>query len=53
MKGQDWDVQIGWVEDVLRSRDDFDRAMLSAVKAKAAELSLERGAEATVMSKVR
>jgi hypothetical protein len=53
MKGQYWDVQIGWVEAVLRSRDDFDRAMLSAVKAKAAELSLERGTEATVMSKVR
>lgn len=53
LKQQYWDVQIGWVEAVLRSRDDFDRAMLSAVKAKAAELSLERGAEATVMSKVR
>jgi hypothetical protein len=53
LKGQYWDVQIGWLEAVLRSRDDFDRAMLSGVKAKAAELSLERGAEATVMSKVR
>lgn len=35
------DVQIGWVEAVLRSRDDFDRAMLNAVKAKAAETSIE------------
>ena len=35
------EVQIGWVEAVLRSRDDFDRAMLNAVKAKAAEASTE------------
>jgi exocyst complex component 3 len=31
------DVHIGWVEAVLRTRDDFDRSMLNAVKAKAAE----------------
>jgi hypothetical protein len=35
------EVQIGWVEAVLRTRDDFDRAMLNAVKAKAAETSIE------------
>jgi exocyst complex component 3 len=33
------DVHIGWVEAVLRTRDDFDRSMLNAVKAKAAETS--------------
>ncbi|OQO12861.1 hypothetical protein B0A48_02325 [Cryoendolithus antarcticus] len=47
-----WDVQMGWIEAVLRSRDDFERAMLAGVKARAAEMSGERGAE-TVMSKVR
>ncbi|KAF1829989.1 exocyst complex component Sec6 [Decorospora gaudefroyi] len=31
------DVTISWVEAVLKTRDDFDRAMLNAVKAKAAE----------------
>lgn len=52
MKVQYWDVQIGWVEAVLRSRDDFDRSMLSAVKGKAASMSVDRGLE-TVMSKVK
>ncbi|KAF2708460.1 exocyst complex component Sec6 [Pleomassaria siparia CBS 279.74] len=47
-----WDVQIGWVEAVLRSRDDFERSMLNAVKAKAAEVDVERGME-TIMSKVK
>lgn len=47
-----WDVQLGWVEAVLRSRDDFDRAMLSAVKSCAAGMNVERGME-TVMSKVK
>lgn len=51
-KGEYWDLQLSWVETVLRSRDDFERSMLSAVKAKAAELNVEFGAE-TVMSKVR
>ncbi|KAF2190572.1 exocyst complex component Sec6 [Zopfia rhizophila CBS 207.26] len=51
-KYQYWDVQIGWVEAVLRSRDDFERSMLNAVKAKAAEVSVERGME-TIMSKVK
>ncbi|KAK6393225.1 ATP synthase F0 subcomplex subunit OSCP atp5, partial [Oleoguttula sp. CCFEE 5521] len=44
-----WDVQMGWIEAVLRSRDDFERAMLAGVKARAAEMSGERGAE-TVMT---
>ncbi|WEW60849.1 SNARE-binding exocyst subunit S6 [Emydomyces testavorans] len=51
-KTEYWDLQIGWVEAVLRSRDDFERSMVSAVKAKAAELSVERGAE-TIMGRVR
>ncbi|KAI9038913.1 SNARE-binding exocyst subunit SEC6 [Aspergillus affinis] len=51
-KTEYWDLQLSWVESVLRSRDDFERSMASAVKAKAAELSVERGME-TVMGKVR
>ena len=47
-----WDVQIGWVEAVLRARDDFERSMLNAVKAKAAEVDVQRGME-TIMSKVK
>jgi len=52
MKTQYWDVQIGWVEAVLRTRDDFDRSMASSVKSSAAALYVERGPE-TVMSKVK
>ncbi|KAF2199612.1 exocyst complex component Sec6 [Delitschia confertaspora ATCC 74209] len=51
-KMQYWDVQIGWVEAVLRSRDDFERSMLNAVKTKAAEVEVERGVE-TIMSKIK
>ncbi|PLB54973.1 putative exocyst complex component Sec6 [Aspergillus steynii IBT 23096] len=51
-KTEYWDLQLSWVETVLRSRDDFERSMASAVKAKAAELSVERGME-TLMGKVR
>lgn len=47
-----WDLQLTWVEAVLRTRDDFERSMISAVKAKAAELSVERGME-TLMSRMR
>lgn len=47
-----WDLQLSWVEAVLRTRDDFERSMISSVKAKAAELSVERGME-TIMSRVR
>ena len=47
-----WDLQISWIESVLRSRDDFDRSLLSSVKAKAGELSVERGVE-TIMGKVK
>ncbi|KAJ5093248.1 hypothetical protein N7456_009109 [Penicillium angulare] len=47
-----WDLQLSWVEAVLRTRDDFERSMISGVKAKAAELSVERGME-TIMSRLR
>ncbi|KAK4634542.1 Exocyst complex component sec6 [Fulvia fulva] len=52
MKTGYWDVQIGWVEAVLRSRDDFDRGMLSSIKNTAANMSVERGPE-TVLGKVK
>lgn len=51
-KAEYWDLQMGWVEAVLRARDDFERAMLSGVKARAAQLVVDRGAE-TIMSKVK
>lgn len=47
-----WDLQLSWVEAVLRSRDDFDRSMLNAVKARAAQIDVTRGPE-TYMSKVK
>ncbi|KAM7193400.1 exocyst complex component sec6 [Naviculisporaceae sp. PSN 640] len=47
-----WDLQISWVEAVLRSRDDFERSMLNAVKARAAQMDVVRGVE-TIMSKVK
>ena len=52
LKHEYWDVQMGWVEAVLRARDDFDRAMLNAVKARAAAIDVSRGSE-TIMSKVK
>ncbi|KAI9849027.1 MAG: SNARE-binding exocyst subunit S6 [Sclerophora amabilis] len=51
-KTEYWDLQISWVEAVLRARDDFERSMLNAVKSKAAVLNAVRGPE-TVMSKVK
>ncbi|KAL8717321.1 MAG: hypothetical protein Q9225_005427 [Loekoesia sp. 1 TL-2023] len=51
-KREYWDLQMGWVESVLRARDDFDRGMLGAVKGKAGEVYVERGPE-TIMSKVK
>ncbi|KAF1989045.1 exocyst complex component Sec6 [Aulographum hederae CBS 113979] len=47
-----WDAGIGWVEQVLRCRDDFDRGMLNAVKARAAAMEVVRGPE-TIMGKVK
>lgn len=51
-KKEYWDLQLSWVEAVLRTRDDFERSMITSIKAKAAELSVERGVE-TIMSRVR
>lgn len=51
-KREYWDVQMSWVESVLRARDDYDRGMLSGVKAKSSEVYVERGLE-TIMSKVK
>ncbi|KAJ5125997.1 hypothetical protein N7526_008174 [Penicillium atrosanguineum] len=51
-KNEYWDLQLSWVEAVLRTRDDFERSMISSIKAKAAELSVERGTE-TIMSRLR
>ncbi|TVY81886.1 Regulator of drug sensitivity [Lachnellula suecica] len=45
-----WDLQLSWVEGVLRARDDFDRSLLNAVKARAAQIDVVRGME-TIMSK--
>lgn len=47
-----WDLQLSWVEGVLKTRDDWDRAMISAVKQAAATSYAERKAE-TVMGKVK
>ena len=47
-----WDLQMSWVEAVLRSRDDFERSMLNAVKARAAQIEVVRGPE-TIMAKVK
>lgn len=51
-KREYWDLQMNWVESVLRARDDYDRGMLSSVKAKASAVYVERGPE-TIMSKVK
>lgn len=51
-KREYWDLQISWVESALRTRDDYDRSLLSGVKAKAAEVYMERGQE-TIMGKVK
>lgn len=47
-----WDVGMPWVEATLRARDDFDRSTLNSIKAKAAEVYVDRGPE-TIMSKVK
>ncbi|GAO17481.1 hypothetical protein UVI_02000630 [Ustilaginoidea virens] len=47
-----WDLHLSWVEAVLRARDDFERGMLNAVKARAAQLQVARGPD-TVMGKVK
>jgi exocyst complex component 3 len=47
-----WDLQLSWVEAVLRARDDFDRSLLNSVKSRAASIDVIRGPE-TIMSKVK
>ncbi len=51
-KREYWDVQMSWVESVLRARDDYDRGLLSGVKTRAGEVYVERGQE-TIMGKVK
>lgn len=51
-KADYWDLQLSWVEAVVRARDDFDRSLLNAVKARAAQIEVVRGME-TIMSKVK
>jgi exocyst complex component 3 len=51
-KADYWDLHLSWVEAVLRARDDFDRSLLNAVKARAAQIEVVRGVE-TIMSKVK
>ncbi|KAF2400270.1 exocyst complex component Sec6 [Trichodelitschia bisporula] len=52
LKVEYWDLSMGWVESVLRARDDFDRSLLNAVKAKAAAIEVQRGPE-TIMGKIK
>ncbi|KAL5116217.1 SNARE-binding exocyst subunit S6 [Pleosporales sp. CAS-2024a] len=47
------EVHISWVEAVLRSRDDFERSMLNAVKAKAAETVADDAPDDPIMGRVR
>ena len=51
-KSEYWDLQLSWVEGVLKTRDEWDRNMISAVKRAAAGTYAERGME-TVMGKVK
>ena len=51
-KREYWDLQLSWVEAVLKTRDEWDRAMISAVKRAAAGSYAERGME-TVMGKIK
>jgi exocyst complex component 3 len=51
-KREFWDLQLSWVEAVIKTRDEWDRGMVSAVKKAAAGSYAERGME-TVMGKVK
>lgn len=46
-----WDLQLGWVEAVLKTRDEWDRNMINAVRKAATSTYGERGLE-TVMGRV-
>lgn len=47
------EVHISWIEAVLRSRDDFERSMLNAVKAKAAETVADDAPDDPIMGRVK
>jgi hypothetical protein len=51
-KREYWDLQLSWVEAVLRTRDEWDRGLITAVKRAAASTYAERGMD-TVMGKVK
>lgn len=51
-KSEFWDLQLSWVEGILKTRDDWDRAMITAVKQAAASTYTERGMD-TIMGKVK
>ncbi|KEF51481.1 uncharacterized protein A1O9_12398 [Exophiala aquamarina CBS 119918] len=51
-KNEFWDLQLSWVEGVLKTRDDWDRATITAVKQAAASTYTERGMD-TIMGKVK
>lgn len=51
-KREFWDLQLSWVESVLKTRDEWDRAMITAVKRAAASTYADRGMD-TVMGKVK
>lgn len=51
LRSEYWDAKLSWVEAVLRARDDFEKSMLNAVKARTTAMEVARGPE-TIMSKV-
>jgi hypothetical protein len=51
-KREFWDLQLSWVEGVLKTRDEWDRGLITAVKQAAASTYAERGLD-TVMGKVK
>ncbi|KAM3065271.1 SNARE-binding exocyst subunit S6 [Clarireedia jacksonii] len=51
-KREYWDLGMGWTEAVLRARDDWDRSLGNAVKARAGQVDVGRGVE-TIMGKVK
>ena len=51
-KHEFWDLQLSWVEGVLKTRDEWERSMINAVKSAAAAVHVERGME-TIMGKVK
>ncbi|KAK5953536.1 SNARE-binding exocyst subunit S6 [Knufia fluminis] len=50
-KREFWDLQLSWVEAVIKTRDEWDRNMINAVKRAAAGTYGDRGLE-TIMGKV-